>query len=834
MDLFDSDSNDDEVSFKINEGYAKNYEKWRKKEEKQKLLDRYGEQDTTDSSSEEEEIRSTPQMDKDWLRAYAVVRFKQPRLYKDGERFFKDTAKPVSKKKEKAVTLKDHERNFILEKGGVASDEETEKPKKSIGMSYFEEQDEIKKDLKNAIGDSSDSESIEGEDLLYKAHKTEEQKQQEDNEYLEWLKGERESLGDPDAEAELAPLKQYWSDPNISEKERVLRDYILNNGYMDQEDSDSDSDEDTNLQEGPDPKEEEEFLEKADKYEHKYNFRHEEPGGDEIKSYPRVIETSVRTKDTRRAEKRKEKLEKKRKEKEKMKDEIRLLQKLQMEEKMEKLEKLRQIAHRPDLDYDLDADFDPEKHNEIMKKYFDDDYYDEDAADQKPTFEYDATIDEEEDDWWKERLQEEIEEADDVENQETNNGTSGTSQNQEEEDLDDDNPNFIMDADYDPSRDYKAEKKRAKKYGKTFAKKLPIFDPSTKTFDEYIDEYLKDKINDLPFTYRKVTPNDYGLTTEEILSLPDRELNAWVSVKKMSQYRTPREEAEERRRYHSRAKDLEKKKKILPSLFAKQEENPEAKSKKKKKKRKRKSDEIDSETDQQESEPSDSQTQQNEKHTPPTKKLKSSPAKEDTITLSRLGNPAKKVKKNLTSDNAKHTYPNHDLETKQISEYNHTEYEDFNVPESSQPKEKQKKAKALKLSKNNKIEKSGQNDQTQSKSKDVNIHLSKKKKDKSQDKPPDKMEKLVTFEVEASMEDRKNAGLSRKKKKVKNADKQTKKKKKLSINMNKKSPGDEFQKGQDNKDLERQLSKIMSVSRLSKYGLGPNAKNTKKKKKKQS
>ena len=33
----------------------------------------------------------------------------------------------------------------------------------------------------------------------------------------------------------------------------------------------------------------------------------------QIKSYPRVIETSVRTKDTRRAEKRKEKLEKKRK-----------------------------------------------------------------------------------------------------------------------------------------------------------------------------------------------------------------------------------------------------------------------------------------------------------------------------------------------------------------------------------------------------------------------------------------------------------------------------------------------------------------------------------------
>ncbi|GFR64535.1 protein KRI1 homolog [Elysia marginata] len=391
MDLFDSDSNDEEVSFKINEGYAKNYEKWRKKEEKQKLLDRYGKQETSDSSSEEEEIRSTPQMDKDWLRAYAVVRFQQPRLYKE------DTAKPISKKKEKAITLKDHERKFILEKGGIASDEESKKPQTSVGKSYYEEQEEIKKNLKDAIGDSSDSESNEEEDLLVKAHKTEEQKQQEENEYLEWLKGERESLGDPDAEAELAPLKQYWNDPSISEKEKVLRDYILNNGYMDQEESDSDSDDDTaKLHEGPDHDEEENFLKEADKYEYKYNFRHEEPGGDEIKSYPRIIETSVRTKDTRRAEKRKEKLERKRKEKEKIKDEIRLLQKLQMEEKMEKLETLRKIAHRPDLDYDLDADFDPDKHNEIMKKYFDDDYYEEDDADQKPTFDYDAAIDEEE------------------------------------------------------------------------------------------------------------------------------------------------------------------------------------------------------------------------------------------------------------------------------------------------------------------------------------------------------------------------------------------------------------------------------------------------------
>lgn len=37
------------------------------------------------------------------------------------------------------------------------------------------------------------------------------------------------------------------------------------------------------------------------------------------------------------------------------------------EEKQEKLEALRKVANNPKLEYDLEADFDPDEHNRIMQ-----------------------------------------------------------------------------------------------------------------------------------------------------------------------------------------------------------------------------------------------------------------------------------------------------------------------------------------------------------------------------------------------------------------------------------------------------------------------------------
>ena len=66
--------------------------------------------------------------------------------------------------------------------------------------------------------------------------------------------------------------------------------------------------------------------------------------------------------------------------------------------------------------------------------------------------------------------------------------------------------------------------------------------------------------------------NDLGLSTEEILSAPDRELNTWASLKKTCIYQSEQQDKADFDEYAKKKNNVELKKKILPSLFA---PNPE-------------------------------------------------------------------------------------------------------------------------------------------------------------------------------------------------------------------------------------------------------------------
>uniref|UniRef100_A0A0R3RM49 Protein KRI1 homolog n=1 Tax=Elaeophora elaphi TaxID=1147741 RepID=A0A0R3RM49_9BILA len=549
----DSESDgDDKLS--INKAYAERYDKWRHLEELQKLKDRYGndaeDDDDTNSSSSEEPAVWSAEHEKDFLRTLSALKTHDPRLY-SGEKFFTAENKGTStnntvkfKKKDAPMFLKDYERKLVLEKRGDISEDEEER--KTFKPGYYEQQELIKRELKAALAEQNDD----TEPLLRQRIKTEDEVKDEEDQYYEWLKGQRNEDLPGVEELVLKGLKEAWNDTNLNENEKFLRDYLLNKKYdVEVGDSIPLYEEIVNVEK------DEEELERENEFERKYNFRYEEPDQNFIKQYPRIVKQSLRKKDERRKQKRDAYKERKKLEKQARKDEIKELKALKKKEIEEKLKKLKKLAGDDGLPLnvdDLEADFDPKTYDKRMKEVFNSQYYEKtvEENEEKPVFS----------------------DTSDVSTDDSDYDTFEVNQERKEKEIG--NTNNDDEACGPEKKSSRRKRKRNSRFLEAILKKKPLFNPEEKSFEEYFNEYYALEYEDIigdgiitKFKYRNVPANDFGITVDELLNADDRQLNAWASLKKATAYRSEAEELYDIKAYKKKAQNLLKKQKIFSTDF---------------------------------------------------------------------------------------------------------------------------------------------------------------------------------------------------------------------------------------------------------------------------
>eukprot|EP00587_Corethron_hystrix_P003183 CAMPEP_0113302700 /NCGR_PEP_ID=MMETSP0010_2-20120614/3415_1 /TAXON_ID=216773 ORGANISM="Corethron hystrix, Strain 308" /NCGR_SAMPLE_ID=MMETSP0010_2 /ASSEMBLY_ACC=CAM_ASM_000155 /LENGTH=671 /DNA_ID=CAMNT_0000156557 /DNA_START=156 /DNA_END=2167 /DNA_ORIENTATION=- /assembly_acc=CAM_ASM_000155 len=550
-------------------------------------IDNDGNSSSSSSSEDEDEEAEmlTPVLDVAIHRVINQVRKKDNSIYDPKIKFFEENdedesdsgeeADKKTRKKYKKMTYKDVVRIQAMEKmnADASGDEDDESGEENEPAPHKLAYDEEQKKIRAAfLGDDEENDSGDDDILLVKKKQT--GRTMDDKEYQEALRREIDNVGVENQSVENnGSEKDNKLDVNgeqVIDPDAFLKDFLINRRWIDNvnygEGSDDDKegngsgDEEVSMKK---PKtdldeqvsEDEDFVDKMDAFESKYNFRFEEQqnssdqnlASGQIVGYARGTSVahfdSYRKADDKRKRARESRKERKQEARRVKEEELRRLKNARRNELQGRLNKIMAVSgittkkdDRPErknadsmksvVDKEgvdekalfrlLEGDFDPDQFSKKMEELmYNEDYYNQEddewktEEDVKKALVKDGEVDP--------NLMEYVYDDDGNNENDANHGLNSTD-NEYEEDVED--QVYDMEEENDELTNDFSTKAKAK------------------IQEELYKLDYEDMIGDLPcrFKYKQVETNDYGLSTAEILIAEDQKLKQYVSLKKMVPY----------------------------------------------------------------------------------------------------------------------------------------------------------------------------------------------------------------------------------------------------------------------------------------------------------
>lgn len=564
------DEADGGAQLKVNDEYAKRFEYNKKREERQRLEERFGkssatgasrddeDEDEDDSSDDETEDENgylaTEELDAQLNATLEALRKKDPRIYDPEATFYSPIdaesadAQPKEKKekKEKPVTLKDYHRERILA-GDTGADDEQEPP-----QTYEQEQDDMKKDILGEIN----AQISEDEDDFLKPKAGEAERVRK--ELIDGMHPSRAAIVKPKKALTELDVANADKDPQTYLSNFLAARAWIEPGKKNWEAFDSDDEEDNG---------------KADEWEVAFNLRFEDPSksNEVLKSYARDV---VDAKSVRRDEKtgRKKKRDEERAEREAEKQERRegrnRLRNLRIEEAEVKLKQIKKAAGLSGQEVNdeewikfLNEAWDNDKWEEEMNRRFGDQYYaDGDANGEVSSDDEDSKKSKVKKPKWDDDIDIKDLVTDFVEEEQPDGSLSdveetgrASGEDEDEDDQEEDGPSHKRQK---TSKDRKKERLLTQKEARKQRSNIEaLVDAKMDIDDPVLPSGSSETASGPKFAYRETWRASYGLTAKDILMAPsDAALNEYVGLKKLAHFRPEDKKAKDKKRLGKKAR----------------------------------------------------------------------------------------------------------------------------------------------------------------------------------------------------------------------------------------------------------------------------------------